>query len=50
LTATSQTYSYSISTTNLANAQKVFKAVVGPWPIQRNGDLIVTGVRSIILR
>jgi NitT/TauT family transport system substrate-binding protein len=50
LTATSQTYSYTISTSNLSNAQKVFTAVVGPWPIKNNGSLIVTGVRNIILK
>lgn len=50
LTSTSGTYSYGISTSNLANAQKVFKAVVGTWPIKNNGDLIVSGVRSIILK
>ena len=50
LTSTSQTYSYSISTTNLANAQKVFTAVVGPWPIKVNSSLIVSGVRNIILK
>jgi hypothetical protein len=50
LTSTSGTYSYGISTSNLANAQKVFKAVVGTWPIKNNGDLIVSGVRGIILK
>jgi NitT/TauT family transport system substrate-binding protein len=50
LTATSGTYTYTISTSNLLNAQKVFTSVVGPWPIKNNSELIVTGVRSIILK
>jgi NitT/TauT family transport system substrate-binding protein len=50
LTATSGTYAYTISTSNLSNAQKVFTSVVGPWPIKNNSELIVTGVRSIILK
>ena len=50
LTSTSDTYSYSITTSQLANAQKVFTAVVGPWPIKNNAALIVTGVRNIILK
>ena len=50
LTSTSDTYTYTVSTTNLSNAQKVYTTVVGPWPIKNNGSLIVTGIRSIILK
>ena len=48
LEATAKTHSNAITGVNLVNARRVYSAVVGPWPIEKNSTLIVRGVRNII--
>jgi NitT/TauT family transport system substrate-binding protein len=50
LEATAKTHSHAISGANIVNAQRVYRTVVGPWPIEKNSSLIVPGVRNIILK
>lgn len=48
--STSQTHSYKINSASILNAARVYRAVVGTWPVKNNTALVLPGVRRIVLQ